>query len=290
MTDMFRPPRILLTGLILAAAIAVALFAARDLGGPAASAHYAFGRGPTIVLVHGLGSNSSHWLPVARLLARHHHVELVDLPGHGDTDMPAPFSLDRAEEALDRTLSEISSGPVTLVGHSLGGLVAAAEAIDHPSRVSGLVLVETALRPQVDPAERAQMLTALDGNYASVLRSAYESFGRDSTQGLALYEEVRRLDPASIKPWIRLALTTDLSREAEHLGMPVLAVLAERSWGLKEPWSAVAEALGYSRVPDLKPVRMRGCGHFIMLDRPDELAGQIEWFTDQQEGALVALR
>lgn len=287
---MFRPPRLLLSSLILAAALTVALFAARDLGGPAASAHYAFGHGPTIVLVHGLGSRSGHWLPVARQLARHHHVELVDLPGHGDTGMPAPFSLERAEEALDRTLAEISREPVILVGHSLGGLVAAAEALDHPSRVKGLVLVETALRPQVDADGRAAMLNALDGDYASVLRSAYESFGRDSAQGLALYDEVRQLDPASIKPWIRLALTTDLSREAERLRVPVLAILAERSWGAEESWPAVAEALGYARIPTVTPVRMRGCGHFIMLDRPDELAGEIEWFAGQREGMKLALR
>jgi pimeloyl-ACP methyl ester carboxylesterase len=287
---MSRRPRLLLSGLIVAAALGIALLATRDPGGPAASAHYAFGHGPTIVLVHGLGSRSGHWLPVARRLARHHHVELVDLPGHGDTRMPAPFSLDRAEAALDRALAEISSEPVILVGHSLGGLVAAAEAIDHPRRVKGLVLVETALKPQADRAERAAMLTALDGDYAAVLRSAYESFGRDSAQGLALYEEVRQLDPASIKPWIRLALSTDLSREAEHLQVPVLAVLAERSWGITEEWSAVAEALGYTHVPNLRPVRIEGCGHFIMLDRPDDLAGQIEWFAGQREGLKLALR
>jgi len=287
---MARRPRILLFGLILAAALATALLAARHLGGPRASAHYAFGHGPTIVLVHGLGSRSGHWLPVARRLARHHHVELVDLPGHGDSGMPVPFSLDRAELALDRALAEISREPVILVGHSLGGLVAAAEAIDHPGRVKGLVLVETALRPQVDPAQRAAMLTALDGDYASVLRSAYQSFGRDSAQGLELYEEVRRLDSTMVKPWIRLALTVDLSREAEGLKMPVLAVLADRSWGAGEPWPAVAEALGYARIPGLRPVRMQGCGHFVMLDKPDDLAGEIEWFADRQDGMNLALR
>lgn len=287
---MARRPRILLTGLILAATLTTALLAARHLGGPRASAHYSFGRGPTIVLVHGLGSRNTHWLPMARRLARHHHVVLVDLPGHGDTDMPVPFSLDRAELALDRALAEISNEPVILVGHSLGGLVAAAEAIDHPGRIKGLVLIETALRPQVDPAERATLLNALEGDYTAVLRSAFESFGRDSAQGFALYEEVRQLDSTMIKPWIRLALTVDLSREAEGLQMPVLAVLAERSWGKTEAWPAVAEALGYARIPGCRPVRMLNCGHFIMLDRPMDLAGEIEWFADQQDGVNVAIR
>jgi pimeloyl-ACP methyl ester carboxylesterase len=116
--------------LILSGAIA----GARLIGPPAVPAHYAFGRGPTIVMVHGLGSRIEHWLPVARRLARTHRVVLVELPGHGESEMPAPFSLDRVTEALDRELAAEDGGPVVLVGHSVGGLVAANLAIRDPAR------------------------------------------------------------------------------------------------------------------------------------------------------------
>jgi pimeloyl-[acyl-carrier protein] methyl ester esterase len=265
-----------LTLIAAVATLALAFSGARPV---APSAYHAFGRGPSLVLVHGLGSRSTHWLPMARRLAAHWRVTLVDLPGHGESEMPDPFSLDRAEAALDRALARIDGGPVVLVGHSLGGLVATAEAIDHPERVKCLVLVETALRPQVDAAGRTALLGALDGDYDHVLRTAYGAFGRDSLQGLALYQEVRELDPANVKPWIRLALSADLSRDAARLRMPVLAVLAERSWAKDEAWPAVAESLGYARVPRLTPTRLEGCGHFIMLDRPDALASLIERFA-----------
>ena len=100
----------------------------------------------------------------------------------------------------------------------------------------GLVLVETALAPQVTTEERAGMLAALDADYQGLLRAAYESFGRDSTQGIELYHEVAGLDSTSIKPWIRLALSADLSHEARALRVPVLAALAERSWEPGESW------------------------------------------------------
>jgi pimeloyl-ACP methyl ester carboxylesterase len=276
--------------LVIGAAVAVALSSARDLRPPEPSAHYAFGNGSTIVLVHGLGSRNQHWFATARLLARHHRVVFADLPGHGDTGMPDPFSLERAEEALDHAIAEASNEPVILVGHSLGGLVAAAEALDHPSRVRGLVLVESALRPQVEAANRGALLAALDGDYAAVLRAAYESFGRDSAQGAALYAEVSQLDPTHIKPWIRLALTADLSRRAAEFNMPVLAVLAERSWGMSEAWPDVARTLGYEHIVHMQRLRIAGTGHFIMLDQPDELAGAIERFADQAEGVPLALR
>jgi len=250
----------------------VAIASARPLAPPVPSPYVSFGRGAPIVLLHGLGSRSEDWLPTARLLARHHRVSLVDLPGHGEADMPEPFSLERAIVSLDRSLAAIPDGPVILVGHSLGGLIAAGVAIERPERVRGLVLVETALRPQ------------------EVLHGAYLDFGRDSAQGEALYRRVAALEPRMVQRWIRLAWTADLSDRAGRLAMPVLAVLAERSWGADEPWPEVADALGLAAVPRLRPARLSGCGHFVMLDRPAELARLIAGFAADPEGVIVAGR
>ena len=280
----------LLTFTALLFAIALALSGLRGLGAPRPPIHNAFGRGSTVVLVHGLGSRPGHWLPAARLLARCHRVVLMDLPGHGESAMPFPFSLGRAVEALNAALAAASREPVILVGHSVGGLVAAAEALDHPERVRALVVVETALRPQFEGAERDEMLEALDHDYQSLLRAAYTAFGRDSAQGAALYQEVAALDSVRIKQWVRLALTADLSSAVAKLDRPVLAVLAGRSWAPAEPWAETARALGYARIPRIQAARIEDCGHFVMLDRPAELAQVIERFIASPDGEPVAIR
>ena len=275
---------------VLALAVLVlVLSGARALSPPPAPLAAAFGHGPAIVLVHGLGSRAAHWLPTARILARRHHVVLVDLPGHGGSAMPAPFSLARATQALDAALARESREPVVLVGHSLGGLVAAAEARAHPGRVRALVLIETALRPQVEGAERRAALAALDRDYPGTLHQAYAGFGRDSAQGEALYREVAAMDPAVVKRWIRVAFATDLSARVARLQCPVLVVLAPRSWPKGEPWVETAAALGFGAVPRVRAVRMDGCGHFVMLDRPDELARLIGRFADAPDGGPVVL-
>ena len=275
--------------LAIVAFLAFALLGTRSLAPPPATTSGALGRGPVIAIVHGLGSSADHWLPVARLLAREHRVRLVDLPGHGASAMPEPFSLDRAGEALDLALAT-ERDPIVLVGHSLGGLVATASALAHPERLRGLVLVETALRPQVEDADRALALESLDHDYQGLLRQAYGAFGRDSVQGAALYAEVARMNPEIVKPWIRMALTTDLSEEVARLHVPVLVVLAPRSWPHGEAWTVTAEALGYARVPNALPVRIENCGHFIMLDQPEALARAIERFADLPGGEQVASR
>lgn len=239
---------------------------------PVTTAYASFGRGPGVVLVHGLGSRRADWLPVARTLARDHRVTLVDLPGHGVSAMPEPFTLENARAQLARALDAAGPGPVTLVGHSVGGLVCAAEAIAEPERVGALVLVETALRAPMSAAERAGLLAALDDDYAGVIRSAYLDFGRDSLQGEALLREVASLDPSMVKAWIRLATTSDLSGAAASLAVPVTAVWAPRSWSRDERWGDVAPLLGYAHVPRLDVRRVDGAGHFVMLDRPDTLA------------------
>ena len=243
------------------------------------SAAASFGHGPAIVLVHGLGSTREHWLATARLLSHDHRVTLTDLPGHGETEMPEPFSLEQAVASLDATLAAQGSEPVVLVGHSLGGLVCAAEAAAHPQRVRALVLVETALRPQVPEDRRAALLADLDAHYTEFVHAAYLDFGRDSIQGEALWREVAVLDPAMVQRWIRLAWTADLTETAAHIAVPVLAVLAPRSWDDGETRAQVAKDLGYDRVPQLEIVRLADCGHFVMLDHPADLARLIDQFA-----------
>ena len=272
-------------------AFALAFVLTREPGVPGTPrALGAFGRGPTVVLVHGLGSRATDWLAVARDLARDHRVVLTELPGHGLAAMPGRLALDDAALALDRQIAEYGDEPVVLVGHSVGGLVAAAEALRSPSRVRALVLVETALRPQMDEAGREALLASLDSDYAGTLRAVYESFGRDSVQGAGLAREAAAMDPAAMSAWVRIATGTDFRGRARELRVPLLVVLSDRSWPVDETWDACADSLGYTGLPQARPVRFEGTGHFVMLDRPHDLAGEIRRFARGGLPELAAAR
>ena len=251
---------------------------------------FAMGHGSTIALLHGPGGSIQDWLPTARRLARSHRVVLIELPDQGLSAQPRPLTPERAAEALDASLIAESREPVVLVGHALGGLVAAVEALEHPERVRALVLVETALKPQIEGDARARRLDALDRDYPRALREIYTAYGRDSAQGERLYAYAARVAPSSLAPWLSLELFADVSLRMRHLRAPLLAVFSDRMWPADRTWDQAAKALGYPDSPNAKGVRVEGCGHFPMLDRPEELSRLIGHFADDSSKGPVADR
>jgi len=102
------------------------------------------GRGPALLLVHGIGDSSESWLPVMAALARDHTVIAPDLLGHGDSDKPrADYTVAAYANGMRDLLDILGVERVTAVGHSLGGGVAAQLAYQFPERCERLVLVAT---------------------------------------------------------------------------------------------------------------------------------------------------
>ena len=279
---------LLLLPAVAALALVIAL-AVMFMRAPKRAPHrFAMGRGSTVVMLHGPGGSVQHWLPTARLLARGYRVVLLELPGYG-LDAPAePLSLEAVAAALHTELEADSKEPVVLVGHAVGGLIAAVEALQHPERVRALVLLETPLQPRLEEVERRRMLESIDRDYARVLRRLYSEYGRDSAQGEQLHAEVARMDPMILKPWLRLELYADISLRMRHLKAPLLAIMSERLWPKDQTWEAAAKSLGYPQ--GVKATRLEGTGHFLMLDRPDELARLIGHFAEDSSRGPVASR
>ncbi|CAN5739835.1 alpha/beta hydrolase [soil metagenome] len=106
--------------------------------------------GPTVVFVHGAGMDHTVWRFQTRWLAnRDVAVFAPDLPGHGLTPGSPPGSI---EEAAAWLADSLEDRPVTLIGHSMGSLVALECAAIGALRLDRMVLVSTAPRMRVHPA------------------------------------------------------------------------------------------------------------------------------------------
>jgi pimeloyl-ACP methyl ester carboxylesterase len=104
------------------------------------------GEGPVILMIHGLAGSWQNWLENIPFFARDHRVIAVDLPGFGESQMPAKdISISRYADTIDALLDVLEiDQPVRLVGNSMGGFIGAELAIRYPARIERLVLVAAA--------------------------------------------------------------------------------------------------------------------------------------------------
>jgi pyruvate dehydrogenase E2 component (dihydrolipoamide acetyltransferase) len=102
------------------------------------------GEGEAVVLLHGFGGDLDNWQLALPALADSHAVYALDLPGHGgSTKQVGAGDGDALADAVEQFLDAAQVGPAHLVGHSMGGLVAALVALRSPKRVRSLTLVAT---------------------------------------------------------------------------------------------------------------------------------------------------
>ncbi len=158
------------------------------------------GKGPALLLIHGIGDCSDTWRAIIPELAKDHTVVAPDLLGHGRSDKPrADYSVAAYANAMRDLLSVLGVERATVVGHSLGGGVAMQFAYQYPERCERLVLVSTGgVSHEVHP----------------FLRFA-------ATPAAALFLPLLPLPPArlAVQGFIRAmqAMRTDLGRDAEDL-------------------------------------------------------------------------
>ena len=112
------------------------------------------GRGVPLVFVHGFPLSRGVWHKQIDAFRSSHRVIAPDLPGFGESDArPGPTTMTAYAADVRALLQHLATGPVVLVGHSMGGYVALAFARQFPELLRGLVLVSTKAGP--DTAEAA---------------------------------------------------------------------------------------------------------------------------------------
>jgi len=117
------------------------------------------GDGPPAVLLHGLLGQARNFGAIQRRLAPTNRVIALDLRNHGNSPhAPGMAYPDMADDVLE-TLAHLDALPCALIGHSMGGKVAMATALAHPSAVSRLLVADIA--PVPSPPRFAPILAAM---------------------------------------------------------------------------------------------------------------------------------
>ncbi|WP_347343501.1 alpha/beta fold hydrolase [Jatrophihabitans telluris] len=251
-----------------------------------------------LLLIHGIGDNSTTWLPVMSALARNHLVIAPDLLGHGQSDKPrADYSVAAYANGMRDLLGTLDIDRVNLVGHSLGGGVAMQFAYQFPERTERLVLVGSGgVGRQVNPVLRAASVPGAD-LALSLLRlpgarwqtrlvvKALElldtGLGRDAPDLLRLVDALPDATARSafvrtlraVVDW-RGQVVTMLDRCYLARGMPTLLV-----WGSRDRVLPVAHAYrAHAAMPGSRLEIFSGAGHFPFHAEPERFVALLEDF------------
>jgi pimeloyl-ACP methyl ester carboxylesterase len=242
------------------------------------------GEGPPVVLLHGLGGSLHTWYGVIENLALHHHVVAVDLRGHGRSGgQGGGYSIQGWAADVEALLGALELPAVTLVGHSLGSLVAQHLAANRPEAVDALVLlggISFFEPPMKDAYEQRAKLVEADGLDALVddwLPGALAPRTAARLPQLAglLREVFLRNDPDSYAAACRaMAKAPGIARD--RIGQPTLLLVGDHD---RSTPIAMTEEL-HRDIPVSQVRVIAGAAHWAALEQPDAIAAAIlEWLT-----------
>jgi len=121
------------------------------------------GSGQALLFVHGFPLNRTCWSRQVAAFKSRYRVIVPDLSGFGDSGSnPGPASMQEYAESLFQLCQQLRTGPVVLVGHSMGGYIALAFANHYPLFLRGLVLVGTRAGGDEPEVAAARLVTIQD--------------------------------------------------------------------------------------------------------------------------------
>ena len=251
------------------------------------------GEGPPVLLVHGLGGAWQNWLENIPVLARNHRVIALDLPGFGDSPMPKwTINIRNYGSMVLDFIAALETGPVPVVGNSMGGFVAAEMSIRDEPAVTKVVLVSSAgvSHARMYKAPTATAARMATGMAPLMFRYHHHALNRPRLRKLVLSQLFR--DPAALRPellqeFIRTgvnppgfgdALTGlagyDIHHRLTEVNDPVLII-----WGRQDMIVPSADALEFSEMLQNSRLEIFNyCGHIPMAERPVRFNRLVEAF------------
>jgi len=258
--------------------------------------------GIPLIFIHGLSGCWQNWLEQLPHFARDRRVIAVDLPGFGQSEMPAEeISMSGYADAIDALMTELGIDAAQIVGNSMGGFIGAELAIQHPARVERLVLLAAA--GLSIESVRTERTTGLRHRAENVVFFGLGHIASRSHQ-VALRARLRAAlllivaaHPAKLpgplaaqqvlgsgKPGFSDALEAmcryPLRDRLEKIKCPTLII-----WGDKDRLVPVKDAAIFEKlIPDSRKIVYKDTGHVSMMERPARFNEDVRAFLEEAAG------
>ena len=242
------------------------------------------GAGPALFLLHGMNGSSQSWAHMFRALGNSFRIVAWDAPSFGASDVFGD-SIEDYVDAAKALSKALKINDAIVVGHSMGGVVAAQLAADRDTSTAGLVLSSTHLgfaRPKGEPL-MARYGTRVDRIRSEGVNAAYglERAKRSTPEGtsqtvirfLADIAASARIE--GIRDGGRMCQETDNTKVSHDVNVPVLIL----SGGKDTVISPEMHALLVAAFPEAQHVEFPEAGHASYAEYPDYFNEQIRDFA-----------
>jgi (E)-2-((N-methylformamido)methylene)succinate hydrolase len=233
------------------------------------------GKGPLIVLIHGVGAQLENWAGVASRLVSEFRVLRYDLRGHGATTRsPGPYSLPLLADDLKALLDHIGLDQANVARHSPGGMIAQMLALRHAASVNRLAhLSAVAARSKEERervAARVDLISTGDAGEhfrRSVSRWFTDAFIAANPELIAAYAARNaKNDPDCYAAGYRILAFDDLEHELEEIHVPAIVTTGEHDLGSSPRMSEIMSR----RISGATLRILPGLKHSILIEAPLE--------------------
>lgn len=236
--------------------------------------------GPPLLFVNSLGSDLRIWDAVVSELAADHRCIRYDARGHGQSEAVGPYGLATQSADLFGVLDALDVPAATIVGISVGGLIALQAALTRPDRVSALVLCDTATRIGSEPGWNERIALVEASGLETVARTLADrwfapGFGERDPE--ALRHHAAMLAGTSREGYLgtcALLRDCDLSDQVGSIACPTLVVTGQQDVATPpEQGRSLARA-----IPGARFAEVEGAGHLPCVEAPVVLARLVRDF------------
>ncbi len=254
-----------------------------------------------LLLVHGMGSGIPVWRKNIPELKKQYRCIALDLPGHGySTKGDFPYNMDFYTGVLFSFIQKLSLPPLTLVGHSLGGLIVITAALREPNLVNKLVLVSPAGIEPYSPVEKQILINMTAGVVASGNAFTKNRFNQlvgfcndpeaagDLVKRMALFKD----DAAAFGKMMLRSIESMLLESANHvltqITQPCLMLVGKEDkvspyqYFHQESFAEIVER-ETAKIPNSKLVVLSPCGHFVQYQRTKSFNKAVLEFLKEKE-------
>ena len=251
------------------------------------------GKGPALILIPGLSSGSWVWTDSVERLRAQYTIYLLTLPGF-DGRKPIPgTTLDSLVDDLATLIETRKIRNPVLAGHSLGGILSLAFAVEHSAKISGVVAVDglpvfpgteamTGDRSALGQRIRAQFESQTREQFVQGQQQYMKQIGSiDESIALRLAELSSRSDVGATADFAAQAMTLDLRPRLPAIKVPVVEISPFNAPDFVAMGVDEDRKTGYYRmllagIEKLEVVSISPARHFVMFDQPAKFAAALD--------------